>query len=59
MEMKVLNAIYFLPQSTDCFGLHAALWVHTLASWSGINIFKSLFIATQTLFSFLLLIFPM
>lgn len=56
MEMKVLNAIYFLPQSTDCFGLHVALW---FIPWSGINIFKSLFVATQTLFSFLHLIFPM
>lgn len=57
--MKVLNAVYVLPQSTDCFGLHVALRVPTLASWSGINMFKSLFAATQTLFSFLQLIFPM
>lgn len=26
MEMKVLKAVYFLLQSTDCFDLHVALW---------------------------------
>lgn len=59
MGMKVLNAMYSLAQSTDYFDLYVALRVHTVASWSGINIFKSSFAATQTLFSSLQLIFPM
>lgn len=59
MDMKVLNAIYFLPQSSDCFGLYVVLRVHNLALWSGINTFKSSFVAAQTLFSSLKLIFPM
>lgn len=56
--MKVLNAMYSLPQSTDCCGLHIALQAHTVTPWSGINIFKSSFITTQALFSSLWLKFP-
>lgn len=57
--MKVLSVIYFLSQSTDCFGLHVALQVHTLASWFWYQYFQNSFVGTQTLFSSLQLMFSM